>query len=490
MNQSENRILLPPLQKKLCRFAPVLDRTVEVYVMVTLFFQVLLQISPAVTFLAYTPLYSIQTYLGLLGLVLIGADALIGGGIWRGKYCWLLYGIWAFAALASLRMLDYGLKENLFKLCWAAIQFALMYSLAWRPNQDRIRRNFKRLYGLLLTIWVVACLVSLYQYVAQIGYMAVINPLAVDSSATRQGFVDNRLFGIFYTLNHAAYISLMLFLLGIFFFLRSRNRWVKVLLLGAELILLSHILLSGSRSAYVSLMVCVFWIAWMLLRKRCCISGWRNEVALLLAVVIFAMALGSIVGLKALLEEIPGLFHENFGDTGDFDKVPPEDDLLHREDLEADQSNGRLSIWKDYVSLYRQVGLVGLSPGNYMPYIYEHHPQLYIVEYIRQNYPDKYASGIIYHVHSGYMMVYVSAGIAGFALLAVFMALCVRRMLRKIKGNRSLHYLFIGAAVLVAAGAVSAMFDEGLFFQNMPHTTLFWLALGVLMRKSAPEDEK
>ena len=124
MNQSENRILLPPLQKKLCRFAPVLDRTVEVYVMVTLFFQVLLQISPAVTFLAYTPLYSIQTYLGLLGLVLIGADALIGGGIWRGKYCWLLYGIWAFAALASLRMLDYGLKENLFKLCWAAIQFA------------------------------------------------------------------------------------------------------------------------------------------------------------------------------------------------------------------------------------------------------------------------------------------------------------------------------------------------------------------------------
>ena len=88
------------------------------------------------------------------------------------------------------------------------------------------------------------------------------------------------------------------------------------------------------------------------------------------------------------------------------------------------------------------------------------------------------------------MMAYVSAGIAGFALLAVFMTLCVRRMLRKIKENRSLHYLFIGATVLVAAGAVSAMFDEGLFFQNMPHTTLFWLALGVLMRKSAPEDGK
>ena len=48
-----------------------IDNLVVVYVGVVLFFQTLLQISPIVTFLAATPLYSIQTYFGVLGGVLI-----------------------------------------------------------------------------------------------------------------------------------------------------------------------------------------------------------------------------------------------------------------------------------------------------------------------------------------------------------------------------------------------------------------------------------
>ena len=40
-----------------------------------------------------------------------------------------------------------------------------------------------------------------------------------------------------------------------------------------------------------------------------------------------------------------------------------------------------------------------------------------IVEYIKTYFPEKYDAGIIYHVHNGYLMVYVSTGIIGIVLL-------------------------------------------------------------------------
>jgi len=154
---------------------------------------------------------------------------------------------------------------------------------------------------------------------------------------------------------------------------------------------------------------------------------------------------------------------------------------LNRDYLEEDITNDRMEIWSDYIRLYKEVGLLGLSPGNYMPYIMENHPDLYIVDYIKQYYPDKYESGIIYHVHSGYMMVYVSAGIAGILSLAVFVLLCLIRLIGIIRKDKKVSGLFIGAIALVVAGALSAVFDESLFFQNNLQTTIFWLALGVLM---------
>ena len=81
------------------------------------------------------------------------------------------------------------------------------------------------------------------------------------------------------------------------------------------------------------------------------------------------------------------------------------------------------------------------------------------------------------------MMVYVSAGILGILSLAVFVAMCFIRVIRMVLRNSQLSYLFVGAFALIVAGAISAVFDEGLFFQNTPHTTLFWFALGFLLKE-------
>lgn len=490
---------------------PLIDYAIVAYVGIVLFFQILLQISPVMTFLATTPLYSVQTYLGVLGGFLIVVDCFTTKRLWQGKYCLFLLVILVLAAVSSVRTLSYGMRENLFKLCWMAIQFTLMYTCAFRLRKEQFKKCLKILFYVLLTIWFVACCVSLYQYVNQIGYRYVVNPLAQDASANRQGFFDNRLFGIFYTLNHAAYISLFFLVIAVIFAVREKRLWVRIYLVVASLALLSYIILSGSRSAMISLVACGAVMPWFTARNMIKRRGAMKPIlCCVVALASVAMCYFGYGAMKKGLSQVPylkELFIYNMQvnnpdspitdptdptadptDPTDITEEPTEpletpeydEDILNRDYLDEDISNDRMDIWTDYISLYKEIGLMGLSPGNYMPYIMENHADLYIVDYIKNHYPDKYESGIIYHVHSGFLMVYVSAGILGFASLVIFVLLYLKRLIAMILKNKKLSGLFIGAAALIVSGVVSAVFDEGLFFQNNLQTTMFWIALGVL----------
>lgn len=483
---------------------PLIDHLIVGYVGILLLFQLFFQISPIVTFLTKTPLYSAQTYLGLLGGGLILLDLFTTKRIWQGKYSYFLYGILIVAALSSVRMISYGTKENLFKLCWAAIQFVLIYSCVFRLEREKFKKFLQIVYLSLFAIWFVSCCVSLYQYINQIGYMAVINPLSKDPSATRQGFYDNRLFGIFYTLNHAAFISLMFLVIGIFYILKTKKIWLKIVLGFAQLPVFFHLILTNSRSAHIALFACGVLVLWLLFfsffRKR----GWQQAVfPLLITIVLVFSSVVCFQLVKGGLEKVPALYLQ-WAEKGQEEPAPepepesesapaptplPEEDILHRENLEEDYSNGRLRIWSDYLSLYKEIGVIGLSPSNYMGHVFEHHQDKYIVQCIKEYYPDKYEAGIVYHVHSGYMMVFVSTGFLGLLLLALFMAFCIIQLVKKIVRNEKLPLLLLGSLAIVIIGAISAVFDEGIFFQNNPHTTLFWLCLGIMMKESAKKTD-
>lgn len=465
---------------------PVFDTVVTVYVAVVLLVQILLQISPVVTLMSYTPLINIQTYLGILGAGLIVVDLFTSKRTWQGAYCVFLFAICALALLSSVRMISYGVKESLYKLCWGTIQFAVYYSCVRRLHSEKLKKFLKTLYVVVLVVWLIACCISLCQYVCQIGYKYVVNPMAQDSSANRQGFYDNRLFGIFYTLNHAAYTSLLFFLIGLVSVFKAKRTRNKILLAVSNFILLCHIILSGSRSAMYALLACVFCMTFLLVRSKLKMKSMhRLLLSTVAAILAVALSFGIFHGLKLGLSYVPYVTAEVFG----LPSVDPNKSLLDR-NLADDESNGRMNIWTDYLSLYKEVGPIGLSLGNYMPYIKEHHPELYIVDYIKETYPERYESGIIYHMHSGYLMVYVTAGWIGTLMMIAYVVLCVIRLGKKLKESHRTSYTILCAFLLVAAGGISAMVDEGVFFQNNPQTTVFWLALGVLMKECAPAQKK
>lgn len=469
---------------------PALNTVIMVYIGLTLLCYVLFLIAPFVTFIAQTPLRHIQSYMGILGGLLLCADLFTNKVVWRGPYCMLLYGLCALAGISALLSISYGVEDNLFLICWTLIEFSLFYSCAYRWERKRLRKFMKVLYAVLLLCWFVACCVSLYQYVFQIGYRYVINPLSDDNSLARQGFLDSRLFGIFSPLNHAVYVSVMLLLIGVYYFLHNKRVFMRTVLLIANLPLFFHIILSGSRSAQVSMLVCAVGILWLWFRDRSRYTDFRRVlfplgIALLLTAVL---ALG-FVGVKTVLGEIPRWMDtiatpsetEQPSESSENNVPPPEVDILQREGLEEDVSNDRFKIWKDYLSLYREIGLLGLSPGNYMSYIRENHPELFIVQYVRDEFPGKFMHGTIYHVHNGYLMTFVSTGFAGVLLMLAFIVLCLVRLMRFIKRQPRVSGAFIFALAVAAAGAISAVFDKGVFFMNNPSSFLFWMALGYVM---------
>ncbi len=485
---------------------PIFDTIVVIYAAITILFQVLFQISPVMSFLVNTPLYEMQTYLGLLGGGLILADIFTTKKIWNNKYSLFLYIILFAAALSSIRLISYGVKENLFKFCWMAIQFVLIYSVPSRIKKEEFKKFIKILFYVILAIWVVSCCISLYQYINQIGYTYVVNPLGKDASANRQGFYDNRLFGIFYTLNTAALISLTLFWTNIIFIIKEKAVWLKIVLGISQFFLLSHMILSGSRNAVLAFCACAAILPWFLMRNK--IKNTEKKKMLLpIATALVAIIVASM-GLRVVkigLSYLPYLNEKmlialdidrnpNHSQNGEFPNNKPlpeyDENILDRENLQGDYSNGRFNIWLDYVSLYKEIGVLGISPGNYMPYVMEHHPELFIVEDIRVNYPDKYASGIIYHGHNGFLIVFIATGFLGALSLLVFTTLCIIHVIKMIVRRKKASLLFIGCFLFVTIGIISALLDEGLFFHNAPQTTLFWLALGGLMNSSLYAEQK
>ena len=465
---------------------PLLDHIVMVYVGVVLLTYVLFLIAPFVTLIAKTPLYSIQTYLGILGGVLLLADLFTNKTLWRGPYVILLYGICFIALISSVLTISYGISDNLFILCWTVVQFSLFYSFAYRQGGDRIRTFFKGVFYVILFFWVIACCVSIYQYIFQIGYTYVVDPLSDDGSVARQGFLDNRLFGIFNPLNHAAYVSLMLLISLVYVIVTSKKKSEIALLVPGGMVLLLHLMLASSRSAVISMIVSIFVVCVFELRNRiCCGDAKKFFRVVLLSLLITACCLGCFEGIKSAVAKVPD-FTAAFLEKADNTEEPEEADknLLARKDIEGNVANNRFQIWEDYLSLYKEIGLFGFSPGNYMTYIRENDPDLYIVSYIEENFPEKADANMIYHVHNGYLMTFVSAGFLGSLLMIVFIFLCLKKIISCLIRQKTLSHEYIFALALILSGAISAVFDKGLFFMNNPATFLFWLAFGFVMMKS------
>ncbi|WP_172623317.1 O-antigen ligase family protein [Arabiibacter massiliensis] len=161
----------------------------------------------------------------------------------------------------------------------------------------------------------------------------------------------------------------------------------------------------------------------------------------------------------------------------------------------AEASNGRIPIWRDYLTIATgSIGnaLIGLSPGGYMPVIYSQYESenLYIIDYIEENYPEMIEQGLIYDVHNGYLGILVQSGLIGFVLVFIFLYRLISDALRAYFHREALDASLLVMISALAFILVAVFFDSDLFFRMTSTSVVFWMLGGFIASNSEVRESR
>ena len=577
-------------------------------------------IVPFINLVSKTPLRQMIRYLRYIGVFLTVANLILARRLRQAPGVFCLYGICLIAAVSSLVQLEYGYRNNLVTIEWMLTLSCLFYGALFRMKRRRLLVFVTVTYMILLVIWSVASWLSLAQFVLQIGEDGP--NYATTPWLGGVGFARHRLFGVFGYPEYGSVTGLMLLIIGAYYFIRLRSRFVRIFIVLFSLPFFPYIVISGSRNAALAFGLVLFTgtllFLWknreLALRRSLPFSLQAAAASVIIFLVLYMgtrliaahipplfsgtggndtaeittgksiydqpdndlpgrdqlindlatndLAIKGLVsgspasgiktglsGMHSLVAESlapavafksdsafasDSVFTSNFdhtsntsrkiktlstdkssgktavnialkeGETAAFISAEKEEDkekeaagekaedtentqeegLLDRRYKGGELSNGRRDIWSNYLSMAGEIGLIGFSPENAGFVIQKIHPELYICRIIRRHQPDLYKTGYVYHTHSGYLRVFVATGFLGLALLIIFIIRCAHAVFRQILRSRSLSLEFLFSLLIVVAGAVTAMFDNELFFNMNPESLIFWAALAILIKNA------
>lgn len=433
-------------------------------------------------------LYLVEVYLLKAGLALTAANVLVSTGWRRSRRVAFLYGILLLDALSSFMAVGGVELAWILQLTREITTVVLFYCAAQSVRKDLLGRLLHLFYWLWLLFWGMMCCLSLCQFALMLcddtritHFMQLLGP----------GYYGHRLFGVFTWPEFGAMTSLLIMLAGGYYFVSTHSGMERILLALSNAPLLFYLVLSRSRNAQTAL-----YLSLILATVIVCFKGtsgtWVHGRRGLMAIAVaFAVVAGAHLGYITILhtaECIPILFTEysaslaqdssvqspsaEEGKETSVEETGREDGLLERIDTQGDISTNRFIIWKDYISLWKEYGLFGLSSTYDSQYIQEHHPDLFIC---------KYNVGSVYHPHNGYLKTLVSTGYLGFTFLMLFLLGSVRDVWKAICRSEKIRPKLLFPLLIAVAGCISAVFDLELFFVFNPISYLFWLALGALM---------
>ena len=583
-------------------------------------------IVPFINLVSKTPLRQMIRYLRYIGVFLTVANLILARRLRQAPGVFCLYGICLIAAVSSLVQLEYGYRNNLVTIEWMLTLSCLFYGALFRMKRRRLLVFVTVTYMILLVIWSVASWLSLAQFVLQIGEDGP--NYATTPWLGGVGFARHRLFGVFGYPEYGSVTGLMLLIIGAYYFIRLRSRFVRIFIVLFSLPFFPYIVISGSRNAALAFGLVLFTGTLLFLWKNRELALRRSlPLSLQAAAASVIIFLVLYMGTRLIAAHIPPLFSGTGGNdtaeittgksiydqpdndlpgrdqlindlatndlaikglvsgspasgiktglsgmhslvaeslapavaftsdsafasdsaftldsafTSDFDHTSntsrkiktlstdkssgktavnialkegetaafisaekeedkekeatgekaedtentQEEGLLDRRYKGGELSNGRRDIWSNYLSMAGEIGLIGFSPENAGFVIQKIHPELYICRIIRRHQPDLYKTGYVYHTHSGYLRVFVATGFLGLALLIIFIIRCAHAVFRQIMRSRSLSLEFLFSLLIVVAGAVTAMFDNELFFNMNPESLIFWAALAILIKNA------
>lgn len=423
------------------------------------------------------------------GVLLILADLFFEPKLAFGRFAPLMTAFLLVTALSVILNARFAFVSNLKALGWMVLFFYLIYPAGARNNESE-RRWF---FSASVACASVLALFSLPMYFFHVDYGY--QNENVFGIVSNQGFSGefSRLWGLFGDPNTAALYMVVALLMAGYLFVRCHQTLCRILVAVSAVPMIVYIALSGSRTAFVSLVVSCGWLFFCYAfgsngnRRKKVIFGVLSAIVSMLLCLSFLIALRAVLpyAKKNLVlsfenEKIETLhsFYKtlyrkaNVEVRSNFD--PRIDDWektfvsLNRKDVQekGDVSNGRMEIWRDSCRLFLQTPLVGTSPRGASDFGKVHLANNLISE-----------KGVA--CHNFLLEILVGTGILGFSV-AIWLLLKAAGEILCFASKGMMDAVFIMLSGVALSLVCGGMFLSDLFFILSFGGASFWYALGAL----------
>lgn len=393
-------------------------------------------------------------------------DAISQKKFW--KYNYLLIIFIAAILLSAFYNHSNNLISNLKLILWQIMLMFVVYKAADNSDSKRLFNYVERV-TIILSFIIIT--ISLGMFFFRFNYVEKVDQLYY---GLRMGFIENRLYGLFFDPNFGATISVVTIVLSAkdiykkYLFPRVFN-YINIFFQ------LSYIALSGSRTAIVEIIIVsgigAFFVLYQInnpdkLLLRC----FKSILALVITMAVFWTLLS---GLKKFLpvvaNALPGEI-TNVVVTKN-SKAPEEDVSLTRSDVsdKEDISNDRFVLWKSATEIFESTPLLGTTPRN-------------LVGYARKHLPDNYIARSAHTPHNFFFYLLATTGVFG---TLPFLFFLLRRMFQSVKklfiapNTFANDFLFDNLVVLTIL--ISACFLTDIVMVHKLGGFLFWLYLGKIV---------
>lgn len=287
------------------------------------------------------------------------------------------------------------------------------------------------------------------------------------------GVSGNRLFGIYFNCNPAAFlacITILLALLAITYNLRYQKLYYFNII-----IQITYVLLTKCRSALIILAFIATALIYYLFLKS---KGYpRLKKIFIISTLSLSIILGSLIADKAINSF---LYQETTATENRFQLskiIEASKSLLIGDSSKAiellDQvSSGRLELLNTSLEIFQTSPLIGIGANNFRTM------GLDLTE-------GTTIQGIqVVHSHNIFVEALVTAGIIGFSLFTIFFILCFKKIIYLLNkyNDHKCYFSLLLFSLIVACETIGGMFDYGVFYNYSLSTTIAWIFLGYLLR--------
>ena len=312
--------------------------------------------------------------------------------------------------LTAILVVKYGFSTNIKNLVVFFIYFFAIYPVFHSFTEKKARTLFDLFFSIVTVSNTVGVIISIWQFIMLQGYRVY----DYKGLLIRQGFVESRLFGILASPNYLSIISLMV-IIYLWMRLSLYNKIIKTLAILSIVFNFAYIVLSGSRTTYICLVVVA--LLYALMKANWTQKGKSILTVLVTVSLVFVAYNGIKFTSESYLKANSDLIKKNLANAQNGDKILS----LERTDTsEENISNNRFKIWQSTASFIPKRPFFGYSGGNWYELGKEYDASAYI---IREH----------YLTHNGYLELLFYDGLTGFIPIAVFMLSFIISSFKKYK---------------------------------------------------------